>query len=335
MPITSVSSEQARRLILHGEAPANLHVSGGLDLSRSTITTLPAGLRVKRLMLDECVALRKLPRDLHCFELSMRATPITTLPVDLQVEYRLDLSNCDMLESLPAGLKVGTLVLRECTSLQTLPEDLDVFFLDIPGCVSLTGFPSRGPAKLGRLNMRGCTRLRALPPWLKRLAQLDVSGCSNLKVLPEGLRVSSWLDLAHTSLQSLPTSLQGVQLRWRGVAINERIAFQPETITVREVLDETNTEVRRVLLEQIGYETFMEQAHAEVLDQDQDPGGRRRLLRVPLTGDEPLVCLDVYCPSTGRQYLLRVPPAMRSCHQAAAWIAGFDNPDQYHPLAET
>jgi hypothetical protein len=229
-----------------------------------------------------------------------------------------------MLTTLPAGLKVGSLMLRECTSLRALPEDLDVFFLDIPGCVRLTAFPTRGPAKLGRLNMRGCTQLRALPPWLKRVSQLDVSGCPNLEALPEDLHISSWLDLAHTSLQSLPASLQGVQLRWRGILIDERIAFRPETITAQEVLDQRNTEVRRVLLEQPGYQAFLEQANADLLDQDQDPGGIRRLLRVPLGSDEPLVCLDVHCPSTGRQYLLRVPPAMRSCHQAAAWIAGFD-----------
>ncbi|HLZ60188.1 MAG TPA: hypothetical protein VKR06_24825 [Ktedonosporobacter sp.] len=336
MQTISVTSEQARRLILNGEAPAGLNVSGGLDLSDCTsLTTLPAGLRVKRLVLDECSSLRELPRDLQCFDLSMHATPITSLPADLKVEYRLDLSNCDMLEALPAGLKVGSLILRECTSLRALPEDLDVFFLDIPGCVGLTGFPARGPARMGRLNMRGCTRLCALPSWLKRLSQLDVSGCSNLQALPEGLQVSSWLDLAHTPIKSLPASLQGVQLRWRGVAINERIAFHPETFSAQEVLNERNTEVRRVLFERVGYETFMEQAHAEVLDQDQDPGGTRRLLRVPLTGDEPLVCLGVYCPSTGRQYLLRVPPTMCSCHQAAAWIAGFDDPDQYRPLDET
>jgi hypothetical protein len=30
-----------------------------------------------------------------------------------------------------------------------------------------------------------------------------------------------------------------------------------------------------------------------------------------------------------------VPPAMRTCHQAAAWIAGFDNPNDYRPILET
>jgi hypothetical protein len=32
---------------------------------------------------------------------------------------------------------------------------------------------------------------------------------------------------------------------------------------------------------------------------------------------------------------VRVPPTMRNCRQAVAWTAGFDNPDDYEPIAET
>ncbi|HLU11381.1 MAG TPA: hypothetical protein VK003_17030 [Oceanobacillus sp.] len=126
-----------------------------------------------------------------------------------------------------------------------------------------------------------------------------------------------------------------VGLEWRGVPIDERIAFHPETITHEEVLAETNAEKRRVLLERMGLEHFMREAQPEVVDTDRDAGGERKLLRIELQGEEPLVCLSVIDPSTGRQYMLRVPPEMTTCHQAAAWIAGFDNPDDYKPLVET
>jgi hypothetical protein len=72
-----------------------------------------------------------------------------------------------------------------------------------------------------------------------------------------------------------------------------------------------------------------------VLDRDQDAGGPRRLLRVDVAGDEPLVCVSVICPSTRRQFMLRVPPTMTSCRHAVAWTAGFDNPDDYQPMVET
>jgi hypothetical protein len=265
----------------------------------------------------------------------LRATPIVSLPADLRVEERLDLSDCDLLESLPAGFKTGALVLSRCTGLHALPEDMDVFFLHIPGCVALKRFPERGPAHIVRLNMRGCLQVRALPSWLKRVGQLDLHGCRSITELPADLRVVSWLDLADTGIRSLPESLQETPLRWRGVPVTSRIVFQPETIIVEEVLAASNVELRRVLLERMGYEKFIDRSNAESLDSDTDPGGARRLLRVPLSGDEPLVCLAVQCPSTGRRYLLRVPPTMRSCKQAAAWIAGFDDPKQYRPIAET
>jgi hypothetical protein len=65
-----------------------------------------------------------------------------------------------------------------------------------------------------------------------------------------------------------------------------------------------------------------------------DPGGVRRLLRVPMVDDEDLVCVMVHCPSTGGRYLLRVPPKMKTCRQAVAWTAGFDDPSRYRPLVE-
>lgn len=317
------------------ELPANL-CADSLDLSGCTaLQSLPPGLRARRINLSGCTALRELPLGLRCYELIASHTLLHTLPPDLQVEYRLDLEDCIMLSELPTGLKVGSLILRECTALTSLPEGLDVSFLDITGCTGLESWPQKATVRIGRLNARGCIRLKTLPSWLRQLAQLDVSGCVNLSDLPSTLTVTSWLDLANTQISWLPASARGAQLRWRGVPIDARIVFEPETITASEVLDQPNAELRRVLLERMGYDAFLSQARAETLDCDQDKGGERRLLKVDLAGDEPLVCVSVLCPSTGRQYLIRVPPAMRSCRQAVAWIAGFDNPNDYHPLVET
>jgi hypothetical protein len=349
---------RAREVILKGKPPApeNLVVKGNLNLSESKTLTalpaglkaesldlhgctalrsLPAGLRLRRLDLSGCAALESLPPGLDCYELVMRDAAIRTLPPDLRVAYRLDLSGCTELESLPDGLRVGTLILSGCVSLQKLPEGLDVCFLDISGCTALREWPHSARLGVGRLRMAGCAQFTSLPPWLAGLAQLDVSGCAGLSELPAGLRVSSWVDIVGTGIRSLPDSLRGVGLRWRGVPVDERIAFRPETITAREALAERNAELRRVMIERMGYENFLREADAEVLDRDRDPGGERRLLRVRLEGDEDLVCVAVICPSTARQYLLRVPPTMRTCRQAVAWVAGFDNPNDYRPLAET
>ena len=106
-------------------------------------------------------------------------------------------------------------------------------------------------------------------------------------------------------------------------------------MSVAEVLAEPNVERRRVLLERCGYERFLREADAQILDMDGDRGGDRRLIRVPMVRDEDLVCVSVRCPSTGHPFILRVPPTMRTCRQAVAWIAGYDDPDQYQPAVET
>lgn len=355
LPGMRVSAAEASKLILSGRAPAGLLVEGHLNLSNqpsltglpdgltansldltncSALRRLPQGLRVRRLMMSGCRTLRELPADLACYTLDLRQTRLRSLPAGIQVEFALDLSDCTELETLPPNLKAGSLNLSGCTALVALPEGLDVLFLNISGCTRLAGWPTQGAVRIGRVIARGCTGLHTLPPWLTHLSQLDVRGCSNLHRIPPWLTVSSWIDLAGTQITALPPSASRARLRWRGVPVEPRIAFHPETITAEEVLSTANVELRRVLIERMGYERFLAQSHATIIDQDRDPGGVRQLVRVPLEGDEPLVCVSVLCPSTGRQYIIRVPPQMQTCHQAVAWIAGFDNAGDYCPVAE-
>ncbi len=267
--------------------------------------------------------------------LNLSNSEIERLPSDVAVRFRLDLSNCRNLRQLPNGLTVGTLVLEGCTSLRALPEELDVSFLDISGCAQISEWPSSGKIEAGRLRARHCTGLKSLPTWMTSISQLDVQGCTNIGQLPTWLSVSSWIDLADTGIRELPRNLADCALRWKGVPIDERIAFQPESIHGREILDVENAELRRVMLERVGFERFLKEVDAETLDTDRDTGGTRQLLRVEMTGDEPLVCVSVFCPSTSRQYIIRVPPKTKTCHQAIAWTAGFDDPSLYRPLVET
>ncbi|MEL6186517.1 MAG: DUF6745 domain-containing protein, partial [Myxococcota bacterium] len=143
------------------------------------------------------------------------------------------------------------------------------------------------------------------------------------------------IDVGGTNIERLPKSLAQVPLHWRSVPIDHRIAFEPSRLTAQEVLAESNAEIRRVMIERMGYLRFVEESRAKELDADTDPGGARRLLSVALEEDEPLVGLACQCPSTGHQYFLRVPPHVTSCHQAAAWLAGFDDPSLYNPAIET
>ena len=260
---------------------------------------------------------------------------VEELPAGFAVRFALTLRNCLRLQRLPEGLTAGSIDLSGCTALDRLPEGLATSFLDLSGCAQLEEWPERGEVSVGRLRMRDCIGFRTLPPWLGTVAQLDLAGCVGIRELPAGLGVTSWVDVGGTKITELPASLAGVGLRWRGVTIDERIAFRPDEITAAEVLAEQNAELRRVKMERIGFDRFVEEAGPKVLDRDTDPGGERQLLRVDLENDEPLVVVAVSCPSTGGRYVLRVPPDTKTCRQAIAWTAGFDDPAKYAPLVET
>ncbi len=188
-----------------------------------------------------------------------------------------------------------------------------------------------GMRVLGHLDLGGATQLYSLPDQLT-CESLDISDCINLKTLPKGLHVTHWIELAGSGIAHLPAG-HGFTLHWRGVRVNDRIAFA-DSITGQDILATANVELRRILIERLGYETFLQQVGGLVRDRDRDAGGERQLIYVPFEDDEPLMVLKVVCPSTGHLHILRVPPYMHTCHQAAAWIAGFSNPDDYQPLVE-
>jgi hypothetical protein len=47
--------------------------------------------------------------------------------------------------------------------------------------------------------------------------------------------VSSWIDIGGSGLTALPLHLAGVRLRWRGLPIDERVAFGPEMLSREEL----------------------------------------------------------------------------------------------------
>ena len=311
----ALSPEEAADAIRSGQFQGPVQVSGRLDLTKFDGESLPAGM--------------------HCYELDASGSQLTSLPSDLRIDGRLVLDNCPMPATLPVGLTTGSISLRNCTSLCALPENLSTWFLDLTGCSRFETWPEKGTIHHGSLILRNCIGVRSLPGWLGRLAQLDIAGCVQLPELPDGMTVSSWVDIGGTRITGLPPSLQGASLRWRGVRVDERIAFHPEQLTAKEALGETNAELRRVMIERMGYLRFAREAKPRILDEDNDRGGARQLLAIDLQQDEPLVGLSCHCPSTGRQYFLRVPPTMETCHQAAAWMAGFEDPSLYRPQIET
>ena len=329
------SPEAARDRLLEGRVPSKMSVKGTLNLAGYTgLRALPTNLTAEAVDVSDCTDLINMPIALKCRDLLLRRTRIEALPPELDVWRRIDAQDCRRLRSL-YRIRVQELNLRGCIALQNLPDDLMVRRLDVSHCPRLRELPAKLAKHVIDLNVSHCSGLTSLPEDLVHLETLDISGCTGLTSLPENIRVRSWIDLAGCSIKELPWSLRSVRILWRGIPVSDRIAFNPETITVDEILEESNQTRRQILLERAGLAWFIEHSHAVVLDRDSDNGGERQLLQLPFDRGEEVVCVQVHCPSTGNQYVLRVPPSMRTCRQAVAWTAGFDDPDEYQPDIET
>ncbi|GEM_PF-3145471 len=121
---------------------------------------------------------------------------------------------------------------------------------------------------------------------------------------------------------------------WHGVGMPAKIFTHPESIEVKDIISEKNIEVRRVMIERFGWARILEEMNPELIDKDFDFGGERQLLRIYGADDEPLMLVKVVCPSTGNEYILRVPPDTESCEAAISWTYGMTK-EEYGPTSET
>lgn len=270
-------------------------------------------------------------------------------PDALHVMGQLDLSGAVWLRELPRWLRCSALIVDDCPQLSALPQDLQCDRLSArrtPSLNELDGrigvreradFSGSGLKRVqvelraSRLSFANCRDLTEVQGQISVNA-LDLSGCSSLRHLGTELHVTQTLELAGTSLQSLPPGFRA-GLRWSGVPVDARFVLQPGSLTGREVLLTRNVQRRRVLLDRLGVDQFLADVGGLVIDRDRDAGGERQLVQVPFENDEPLVAVLVRCPSTGGRYALRVPPFVRTCTEAVAWTANLSVTD-YHPLRE-
>ncbi|MCX0269477.1 hypothetical protein NLM24_01860 [Nocardia zapadnayensis] len=106
-------------------------------------------------------------------------------------------------------------------------------------------------------------------------------------------------------------------------------------LTADRIRDEENAELRRVMLEFYGYDRYLSESGAEPVQRDETG----ILWRIPLTGDEDVVMVEVVNSTpepdgTSRTYRLRVPPATRTAREGVAWTFGVSATD-YEPLVQT
>ncbi len=107
--------------------------------------------------------------------------------------------------------------------------------------------------------------------------------------------------------------------------------LKKDKLDVARIVRMDNASLRRLCLEEIGYERLLNELVHEVVDIQ----GEQELLRVPWHPDEePLYLVKVKCPSTGVFYTLRVPPSVRTIHEAVVWTFGLSG-FEYRPEEES
>src|SRR6266498_2679357 len=121
-----------------------------------------------------------------------------------------------------------------------------------------------------------------------------------------------------------------------GVRVARRVVEAPGTLTVEQISGEPNVEVRRIMIDRLGADRYLACAGAKLVDDDGEWG---KLWHLELSGDEPLVMVEVVnstpeSDGSFKDYFLRVPPTMRSAHEAVAWT--FDmRPGDYRETMAT
>ena len=114
---------------------------------------------------------------------------------------------------------------------------------------------------------------------------------------------------------------------YRGVRLPETIGqVPPQSWQASWLLTEQNAEVRRVLIQAIGYPRICQELQATELDTWQE----YTLLKIENNIDiEPIYLLKMTCPSTGHIHALRVPPQARSAKESISWVNWGIDPEEF------
>lgn len=120
---------------------------------------------------------------------------------------------------------------------------------------------------------------------------------------------------------------------WRGTHVSsEEAIFSNKYGDVSEcwksewLLEESNAEFRRLLIEGLGYDRIVQELEAVELDTWREYS----LLKIQANIDvEPIHLLKMTCPSTNHIHVLRVPPYLTSAREAIRWVNWDVDPEAF------
>ena len=144
--------------------------------------------------------------------------------------------------------------------------------------------------------------------------------------------------------QNRPHCDTGPFCKWRdgfslyavhGVRVPQYVVETPALIEIKDIENENNLEVKRVMIDRYGSDRYMQDSGAQLVQSDR----YGELYVKPIEGDETMTMVKVINSTpepdgTNKIYWLRVPPNTPTAHAGVAWSFGLDV-DQYNPMKET
>jgi len=113
---------------------------------------------------------------------------------------------------------------------------------------------------------------------------------------------------------------------YHGVKLPEEYGqVHPNQWQSQWLLAEENAEVRRVLIQGIGYDRICQELSAKQIDSWQEYA----LLQINNADVDPICLLKMTCPSTGFIHALRVPPNLASAREAIGWVNWDIDPEEF------
>jgi hypothetical protein len=113
---------------------------------------------------------------------------------------------------------------------------------------------------------------------------------------------------------------------WHGTLMPEKYgSVVSEKWEPKWILEEKNSELRRILIQNIGYSRICHELNTKKIDSWRE----YELLEIIGADVEPVVMIKMVCPSTGIIHAHRVPSYMNNARQAITWINNGTDPEEF------
>ena len=121
----------------------------------------------------------------------------------------------------------------------------------------------------------------------------------------------------------------------RNIEVTKQVVEAPQTLSVQQIFDEENLEVRRIMIERFGFGNLVAGAASVPIHEDSTGA----LFQIESPGDESITIVRVQNSTqepdgTFKDYYLRVPPGISTAREAVAWTFGLES-HEYRPSVET